>query len=64
MGRRKAWYFWPWHFDFFCRYRAFPEAVYGALSQEHPLMLTRMGVADERLGETFEGLPLIERLLR
>ena len=21
MGRRKAFYFLPWHFDFFCRYR-------------------------------------------
>ncbi len=32
-GRRKAWYFFPWHFDFLTRYRALPQSVYGELSQ-------------------------------
>ncbi|KXZ53882.1 hypothetical protein GPECTOR_6g800 [Gonium pectorale] len=63
-GRRKAWYFFPWHFDFLTRYRALPETVYGQLSREHPLILTRMDTADPRVGEGLEGLSWAERLLR
>lgn len=63
-GKRKAWYFFPWHFAFFHRYRDLPQAVYGPLAAQHPLILTRMDLFDERLGETLDGLPLLERLLR
>ncbi|EFJ45664.1 hypothetical protein VOLCADRAFT_105870 [Volvox carteri f. nagariensis] len=48
-GRRKAWYFFPWHFDFLTRYRPLPEAVYGAQSREHPLILTRQDLTDPRI---------------
>ncbi|KAG2493961.1 hypothetical protein HYH03_007891 [Edaphochlamys debaryana] len=61
-GRRKAWYFFPWHFDFLTRYRSLPESVYG--SSSHPLIMTRTDLVDERLGETREGLGWAERLLR
>ncbi|GFR51807.1 hypothetical protein Agub_g14266, partial [Astrephomene gubernaculifera] len=63
-GRRKAWYFFPWHFDFLTRYRPLPEAVYGDLSRQHPLILTRMDPADPRVGEELGSLPWAERLLR
>ncbi|GIL91348.1 hypothetical protein Vretifemale_18979 [Volvox reticuliferus] len=63
-GRRKAWYFFPWHFDFLTRYRPLPEALYGAQSREHPLILTRQDLTDPRVGETPEGLSWAERLLR
>ncbi|PNW77131.1 hypothetical protein CHLRE_10g423400v5 [Chlamydomonas reinhardtii] len=64
-GRRKAWYFFPWHFDFLNRYRPLPEAVYGAASREHPLIMTRMDLTDARVGEEGpEGLGWAERLLR
>mmetsp|Transcript_16089 Transcript_16089/g.40885 ORF Transcript_16089/g.40885 Transcript_16089/m.40885 type:complete len:451 (-) Transcript_16089:81-1433(-) len=64
MGKRKAWYFLPWHFSFFCRYRPFPEELYGAKAAEYPLIGTRQDLVDEERGETLEGLPLLERLLR
>ena len=41
-GRKKAWYFLPWHFDFLTRYRALPEAEFGTLALERPLIQTRM----------------------
>ncbi|KAG2446275.1 hypothetical protein HXX76_000864 [Chlamydomonas incerta] len=64
-GRKKAWYFFPWHFDFLNRYRPLPEAVYGAASREHPLIMTRMDLTDARVGEAGpEGLGWAERLLR
>lgn len=55
----------PWHFNFFCRYRPLPEATYGPLSLQHPLLATRWAsAACEELGETLEGLDPLERLLR
>ena len=33
MGRKSAWNFLPWHFDFFARYVPFPEAEYGNADQ-------------------------------
>ena len=45
-GRRHAWHFLPWHFDFLCRYRPLPEAEYGAASKEQPLMQTRFDELD------------------
>lgn len=42
-----------------------PEAVYGDASLQRPLLSTRWeSVACTELGETVEGLPLLERLLR
>lgn len=45
--------------------RPMPEAVYGAASLQQPLLSTRWeSVACTELGETVEGLPPLERLLR
>lgn len=64
-GKRSAFYFFPWHFNFFSRYRPLPESVYGAVSLERPLLSTRWeSVACTELGETVEGLAPLERLLR
>jgi tRNA-dihydrouridine synthase 3 len=65
MGRRKAWYFLPWHLGFFARYRPLPESIYGAMSLQQPLISTRWeSVACVEMGEAVETLPLLERLLR
>ena len=64
-GRRKASYFLPFHLEFLCRYRPLPEAVFGELSLQQPLMSTRWeGVACAELGETLRSLGELERLLR
>lgn len=65
MGRRKAFYFLPWHLGFFCRHRELPENVFGDLSLSQPLISTRWdSVVSPELGETLETLPILERLLR
>ena len=33
-GKRHAFYFLPWHFEFLCRYRPLPETPFRALSQQ------------------------------
>ncbi len=38
--------------------------VYEAQSREHPLILTRQGTFDEKMGETLDSLDPLERLLR
>lgn len=64
-GKIRAFYFWPWHFSFFCRYRPLPADVYAEQSRQHPLIATRPeGVADPRVGESEDTLPIVERLLR
>ena len=64
-GRRKAFYFLPWHLGFFARYRSLPEDIFGELSLQQPLLSTRWeGAASSELGETLETLPILERLLR
>jgi tRNA-dihydrouridine synthase 3 len=55
-GRKRAMFFLPWHFGFFCRYRPLPEAACREQSRQHPLMQTRM--PDQ------EDLPPLEALLR
>jgi tRNA-dihydrouridine synthase 3 len=40
-GRRRALRFLPWHLNFLCRYRPFPEAEFAAQAAEHPLLQTR-----------------------
>jgi len=47
-GRVRILHFLPWHLGFFCRYRALPEAVFGARSREHPLIQTRLPDDEER----------------
>ncbi len=41
-GQRRAWYFLPWHFKFFHRYRPLPAADWAERAAEYPLMQTRM----------------------
>lgn len=47
-----------------CRYRRYPEEVYGEDSRAYPLILTRVDTADPRLGESASELDPLERLLR
>lgn len=37
-ARRHTFYFLPWHFAFFCRYRPLPEESFRATSREYPLI--------------------------
>jgi tRNA-dihydrouridine synthase 3 len=55
-GRERIQRFLPWHLDFFCRYRPFPESDYAERAREHPLIQTRVP-ADS-------GLAPLEALLR
>ncbi|KIZ02031.1 tRNA-dihydrouridine synthase 3 [Monoraphidium neglectum] len=63
-GKKSAFYFLPWHFAWFHRYRAFPSSQYAEASRQYPLIATRIDLTDPRVGETEEGLPPLERLLR
>lgn len=63
-GKRKAWYFYPFHFEWFARYRPFPRTLLGAQSEAQPLITTRWDVAVAEVGEDLDTLPALERLLR
>lgn len=64
-GRAKAFYFLPWHWNFFHRYRPLPRDEYRALSLERPLLSTRVTLWDRgKEAEGAEGVPPLERLLR
>jgi tRNA-dihydrouridine synthase 3 len=64
-GKRKSWYFLPWHLGWFSRYRPLPASHYASMSDERPLIATRWAsVACEELGESVESLGSLERLLR
>lgn len=64
-GKRKSFYFLPWHLGFFSRYRPLPESAYGYLKGQKPLISTRWdSVACTDVGESLEDLPLLERMLR
>jgi len=54
-GRRRALRFLPWHLGFFCRYRPLPEDAFLERSREHPLLQSRLSLA--------EGATALERLL-
>lgn len=41
-GKKRAMFFLPWHFGFFCRYRPLPAAAFREQSRVHPLMQTRL----------------------
>lgn len=58
MGRKKSWYFLPWHFEFLCRYIPLPEKEFGPRSIERPLIQTRL-----RLGSDDLELSTLEILL-
>ena len=49
-------HFLPWHFGFFRRYRPLPEAEWGRVSEQHPLLQQRI--------DTEQGLDLLELVLR
>lgn len=55
-GQARMLRFLPWHLNFFCRYRPFPESEFAERAREHPLIQTRLPA------ET--GLPPLESLLR
>ena len=38
VGKTKAFYFFPWHFNFFCRYRPLPRSIFHDLSKIAPLI--------------------------
>ena len=40
-GKRRAWYFLPWHFSFFCRYRPWDQSSWEERARSHPLIQTR-----------------------
>ena len=64
-GKRKAFYFLPWHLGFFCRYRPLPEEYFKYFSEKQPLISTRWdSVAVQEIGEDLSTLPSLERLLR
>jgi tRNA-dihydrouridine synthase 3 len=55
-GRERMLRFLPWHLNFFCRYRPFPESEFGERAREHPLIQTRLPLEG--------GLAPLESLLR
>jgi tRNA-dihydrouridine synthase 3 len=55
-GRRRSFFFLPWHMGFFCRYRPLPESAFAGRAAEHPLIHTRHPLGD--------GLEPLEALLR
>lgn len=42
VGRKRAWTFLPWHFEFLCRYRPYPEESFAELSTKKALIQTRI----------------------
>jgi len=64
MGMKRYMEFMPWHFGFFCRYRPLPEATYGAMAVEHPLLQTRVGIVTAAEELDVADLRSLERLLR
>ena len=57
-GRRKAWYFLPWHFDFLSRYRPLPEEEFGERAAAAPLMQTRVETCSKPFSEPSRSLPI------
>lgn len=47
MGWKKSKFFLPWHFEFFCRYKNYPEEEYGDQSMEKPLIQNRYPTEDD-----------------
>jgi tRNA-dihydrouridine synthase 3 len=55
-GQRRVRRFLPWHLNFLCRYRPFPESEFAAQAEEHPLLQTRPADTEPQ--------PPLEALLR
>ena len=55
-GRKKAHFFLPWHFGFFCRWRPMPESIFEERARKYPLLQSRVDTDGE--------LPPLERILR
>jgi tRNA-dihydrouridine synthase 3 len=50
LGKRRAFYFLPWHFSFFSRYRPHPVEAYGRLGElGKPVISLRQGVVSEEV---------------
>ena len=47
-GKRHSFYFLPWHFEFFCRYRPLPDDPFRELSRQVPLIQNSRSI-DEKL---------------
>ena len=45
-GKRHTFYFLPWHFEFFCRYRPLPEEHFRELSRQVPLIQNSRSIDD------------------
>jgi tRNA-dihydrouridine synthase 3 len=45
-GKRHSWYFLPWHFEFFCRYRPLPDEPFRELSRNIPLIQNSRTIDD------------------
>jgi len=56
MGKKKAFNFLPWHFEFLCRYVDLPEKEWAAASKETPLI-------QSRIVPEYENMPPLEQLL-
>lgn len=65
-GKKRAFYFLPWHFNFFHRHRYLPQGIFEDMSGRHPLISTRWeSVLNPFVGEhSLEDLSPLERLLR
>eukprot|EP00816_Leptocylindrus_hargravesii_P010221 CAMPEP_0196822864 /NCGR_PEP_ID=MMETSP1362-20130617/85075_1 /TAXON_ID=163516 /ORGANISM="Leptocylindrus danicus, Strain CCMP1856" /LENGTH=436 /DNA_ID=CAMNT_0042202541 /DNA_START=326 /DNA_END=1636 /DNA_ORIENTATION=+ len=44
MGRKKSWYFLPWHFEFLSRYMYHPEEDFATVSVDQPLIQSRSSI--------------------
>lgn len=56
MGKKKAFNFLPWHFEFLCRYVDLPEKDWAMVSRETPLI-------QSRIVPEYEDMPPLEQLL-
>lgn len=66
-GKRHSFYFLPWHFEFFCRYRPLPEEIFRETCRNTPLIQNSRLVDDALFAQADEHIfsqdPL-EKLLR
>ena len=46
-GKRHSFYFLPWHFEFFCRYRPLPDETFRELSRNIPLIQNSRSIDDK-----------------
>jgi hypothetical protein len=64
LGRKRAFYFLPWHLEFLCRYRPYPAAVYeSSQCEDSPLMSIREGIVNTHVRTFFGFLGATSRQL-